>query len=177
MALRTSKAFNSELAGLSGELRDEWRGRVAAVKGDWMARVVPDPSEDDEVENEDGVEGKNAAGDDEGAREATEAPLLLPTIMSDHDGLLAMSSRVDAIARSAFEERIPEAEARIRKAVLRTETMELEVFLGGQVRWCLVVPDAFGTVFDSWEGADRLRFFRVALAGATMSRSHGGRRG
>lgn len=103
LSRRIDRAVHAEMSTLIGELRDEWKVRVGAVKADWMARFIPslELGEEDEVE--------------------------YPTIESDVEG------RVYAVVEQEFVERVEEAEGRVREALGRTERMEVEVFVGGLV--------------------------------------------
>ncbi|KAL8276620.1 hypothetical protein RQP46_010969 [Phenoliferia psychrophenolica] len=184
LALRTLAAYKHEIGALGGELRDEWRGRIAGLKGDYMARIIPDDADADAEDDDEGddVPGEGQAEQVEGAEPmvapevgseqpeegdesvkpdesvkspppsnndapaaaalADTSPLLIPTIISDHDSIQAMSSRVDTHVEAEFAEHMQEAEGRLRGAVLRRETMELEVFLGGLVLQSLEVANS-----------------------------------
>ncbi|KAK4694086.1 hypothetical protein P7C70_g8802, partial [Phenoliferia sp. Uapishka_3] len=124
--LRIAAAYKKEMAALSGELRDEWRGRIAAVKGDWMARIIVGDEDEDNAEG--GQEGEKVEIEGEAQTDVQEAPMI-PTIISDHDGVHEMSSRVDKIVEKEFKDSMLEAEERLRGAVLKREKMEMEVFL------------------------------------------------
>lgn len=117
--------MDKEVKVLGGELRDEWRGRVGAVKADWMARIIPtsfqDLNESTEVEGE----GGGREGEGEGMK---------PTIISDVDEREAMVSRVDSGVEVEFEERLKEATERIRSGVERSEELEVDLYLGSLVR-------------------------------------------
>ncbi|KAM0754016.1 hypothetical protein T439DRAFT_322896 [Meredithblackwellia eburnea MCA 4105] len=154
LALKVRKAYRKEISALSGELRDEWKGRAALVKGDWMARIVINGAEGldegaGEKEVQEGLEklylkeplekpGEEVSEDprppqgDDASSTSVSTPLP-PTIMNDHDELLEMSSRVDAIVESEFSQEMKEAEGRIRKAVYKSQVVELEMFLGMSV--------------------------------------------
>lgn len=109
LSRRIDRAVYAEMSTLIGELRDEWKVRVGAVKADWMARFIPslELGEEDEVE--------------------------YPTIESDVEGREEMEERVYAVVEQEFVERVEEAEGRVREALGRTERMEVEVFVGGLV--------------------------------------------
>lgn len=110
LSRRIDRGVQLEMSTLIGELRDEWKVRVGAVKADWMARFIPDLERGEEEE------------------------LKHPTIESDVEGREEMEERVHQVVEKEFVERVEEAERRVREALERTERMEVEVFVGGLVR-------------------------------------------
>jgi hypothetical protein len=156
---RIESLVKREMAVLAGELRDEWKVRVGAVKADWFARWIPEEELEEDEEEEEGKSGDGdqrsrgdeakvngvvggasprVSGEVEGAATAnsTPTPPLVPTIISDSDATAAMSSRVDASVEQEFAARIKEAELRVREAARKKEVLEVELFIGGCVRRC-----------------------------------------
>lgn len=123
------------IAILSGELRDEWKGRVGALKADWMARIVPTSHHQDldDIDSQD-VEVEEGREEGEGMQ---------PTIISDVDAREAMVERVDSQVNAEFEARLSEARERIRNRVERREELEVDLYLGSLVRF------VFFSSFDS----------------------------
>ncbi|TNY18828.1 hypothetical protein DMC30DRAFT_402140 [Rhodotorula diobovata] len=133
---------------LRGELRDDFRTRASGLKADWMARVVP---EDEGGEDDDDSEVDVSAldlgrgpgsthGDDTPSPRTTppgpprDSTPLQPTIISDTDGAAEMAKRVDATVEEALAAQVDEARERIEASVRRSEAMELELWLGNEVR-------------------------------------------
>jgi hypothetical protein len=159
---------DEEVKVLGGELRDEWRGRVGAVKADWMAKIIPtsfqDLNESTEVEGEGGW----TEGEGEGMK---------PTIISDVDEREAMVSRVDSGVEVEFEERLKEATERIRSGVERSEELEVDLYLGSLVRsslsWvaCICTDEDVGIVVGSERRDGRRRSDREGDKSWTTRRS------
>ncbi|GAA6018868.1 hypothetical protein JCM11491_001706 [Sporobolomyces phaffii] len=108
---------NKELDQLRGELRDEFRPRVKALKADYMARIVWD----------DGDSASTPDGEQEQARIAH------PTIMSDVDEQTNMSAEVDRATEHEIETSMNEAKNRIEQGVRKTRHVELEIWLSGVI--------------------------------------------
>lgn len=133
---------------LRGELRDDFRARASGLKADWMARVVPEDEgradeEDSEVDvsalDLGGGPGSTNGGDAPSTRTTSPGPPrdstpLPPTIVSDTDGAAQMAKRVDRTVEEALAAQVDEARGRIEASVRRSEAMELELWLGNEVR-------------------------------------------
>ncbi|SGY78981.1 BQ5605_C008g05006 [Microbotryum silenes-dioicae] len=116
----------AEMATLAGELRDEWKVRVGALKADWMARWIPDERHEDGAQ----VDAEPDADANTGEPELRQRIKMNPTVVSDVDETEAMSKRVDQGVEDEFNERIAEAERRVKSAVQGREVLSVEVMVG-----------------------------------------------
>lgn len=109
LAARVNAAVKEELVTLGGALRDEYKVLINGIKADWNARIVAEVEEDEDAH-------------------------MIPTITSDFDGTREMSQRVDAMVERDYEARLAEAESRFKESARRREMLQVELFLGEQVR-------------------------------------------
>jgi len=137
LACRVQRNTRRQVDQLRGELRDDFASRAWAVKADWMARVVPEHGDEGEY-----AQGR-AGGHEPGARDEHASPSptstrptasLQPTIFSDTDGAAQMARRVDGTVEEALAAQVDEARGRIEASVRRSEVMQLELWLGQEVR-------------------------------------------
>ncbi|SCV70765.1 BQ2448_3527 [Microbotryum intermedium] len=120
------RSTRAEMAMLAGELRDEWKLRVGALKADWMARWIPDERHDGEVPDDAEPDAAAAHHGEPGVQRTK----MIPTIVSDVDETEAMSKRVDQGVEDEFNQRIAEAERRVESAVQGREILSVEVMVG-----------------------------------------------
>ncbi|GAA5866601.1 hypothetical protein JCM8547_005472 [Rhodosporidiobolus lusitaniae] len=164
-ASRVGKEIKRQIDQLQGELRDDWRTRSRAVKADYLARVVPVQEEDhyEQQEEDERIEkelARTTLDDSNGLDEASSAPPLVPTILSDADDTAAMSSRVDEQVEASIRVQVDEAEKLVSESVRKTVGLELELWLGQ-------------TILDSFEQAagdedEAARLVEAALEDKTL---------
>lgn len=134
--LQVTEQVAKELEQLRGELRDEYRPRLKAVKADYMARIVWNDTHDGDDDDDKGSgfrEGQPELEESVGGEEAEKGDFKHPTFLSDQDSQDEMSKRVDRVVEEEIEKSLGQAFERIEKGVESTKKMEFEIWLSETV--------------------------------------------